>query len=501
MNKCRLKLTFFALMVISIAFLVINSCTTKTQTNPEEKPKLIVMITVDQFRAGYLERYDSVFTGGFRRLKDQGWRYDKARVDHAPTLSWPGHTTIATGAYPKNHGILSNAFIQGKTRRQAYFDEKENQILGFPGGMNLSGLRIKATGIADWIRAADPDAETVALSTGPGLAVGYGGRSLADRSKNHVYWLDVRAGEFVTSTFYRDEYPNWINNFNSNILTQYKEKTSWDLLVPEEYHHLARRDEASYEKNVGGQTTFPHKIEHITQKIEARTINYWFYNYNPEAEVALFHLAKESVKALSLGQRKSTDFLAVAIKSTDRIGHDFGPRSLEQLDVLYRIDKELEKFLDFLDLTVGKDNYILSLQADHGGPNIVEYELEQGRPAKRVTEKELKNLLSGIEKFVENYSGPEEDLPSSIAKELEKSARIIPVIMELSLNLSKMRSCIPPRPHTRLPIGTIRKCRFCSWEKGSYRAFQKNQHEQSTLLPPWLFKPAYPIRIPLTGKF
>jgi predicted AlkP superfamily pyrophosphatase or phosphodiesterase len=425
-----------------------------------QKPRLFIIITVDQFRADYLERYDKVFEGGFRRLRDEGHRFDKALVDHAPTLSWPGHTTIATGAHPKTHGISTNAVIVDKTVRQLILYDAQEHILGHSQAISFSPRRIRVTGIADWIHAADPEARTVALSTGT-MALCYGGRAQSDRAKNQVYWLDPTAGQFVTTSFYRDDYPAWLEAFNSETLPAYKKVLVWENSVPREYWYLARPDEKPYEGD-GIHTSFPHKIEHRFKEINQRAIDSWFDTYSPHANEALFALTKKAIAELRLGRRNSTDFLSVAIKSTDRIGHDYGPCSLEQLDNILRIDRELGKFMDFLDETIGKDGYIMVLTADHGAPNIVEYEIEQGRPAKRVSEEEIKALLWAVEEFIERYSGPEEELPTLIAKELEKADFVARAMTPEELSgdgpadrvLESYRNSCVPENKTTFPLWT-----------------------------------------------
>ena len=140
MNKIK-KYFCTALVIIFAVFTIQCSLTKK-----EERPKLIVIITLDQFRADYLEKYDETFTDGFRRLRDEGWRYDRAIVDHAPTLSWPGHTTIHTGAYPKNHGVASNEIIDENGRRKLLFLDPEEKILDHTGGVSFTPTITKVTG-------------------------------------------------------------------------------------------------------------------------------------------------------------------------------------------------------------------------------------------------------------------------------------------------------------------------------------------------------------------
>ncbi len=449
----------FPLMWI-IAILLVFSCTSSSAT---KSPRLFIIITVDQLRADHLWRYDKAFTGCFRRLRDEGWRYDKGIVDHAPTLSWPGHTTVATGAHPKTHGISSNAYIVDNVKRRLMLYDTEAQILGYPHALSLSSKKIRVTGMADWFRAADSEARTVALSTGPGLALCYGGRPHPERTKNHVYWLESSAGQFVTTTFYRDEYPEWIEKFNKEVLPDYKKSLVWENSVPEELRNLARMDDAAYEGD-GIHTTFPHKIEHKYRVVNETTINSWFYDYSPHANEALFALAKEAVKKLELGQRNAKDFLAIAIKSTDRIGHDYGPLSLEQMDNILRIDRELGKFLTFLDETIGRKNYIVALTSDHGAPNVVEYEITQGRKAKRVSEGEIRDLLSHIEEFIDNYTGSEDKLPVLITQELEKSDFVVRAMTPEELAgsgpadhiLHSYRNSYVPENKTTFPLWTYK---------------------------------------------
>ena len=305
-------------------------CAACSPSGGREAPKLVVMIGIDQFRADYLERYDGAFSGGFRRLKDEGWRVDRALVDHAPTLSWPGHTTLATGAHPRTHGIVSNAWFgmteDGEPQRTLSMVDPDHAVLGHPDQWGASPLHIRVTGIADWFRGAHPEARAVALSTGPALAVPYGGLTEGPSERNHVYWLSPSLGKFITTTYYRDEYPDWVRRFNEGQLPRHMEQRIWENSIPQEYVHMARADESPHEGD-GVHTTFPHRFEDLLGRpaTEADSVgfNRWFYNYSPGQNEALFALAREAVESLSLGQDDVTDLLTIAIKTVDRIGHDY----------------------------------------------------------------------------------------------------------------------------------------------------------------------------------
>jgi hypothetical protein len=401
------------LVLLSLALL--PSCREPRGSTP---PKLVVLVGVDQLRADYLRRYDSALSGGFRRLKDEGRYWERAIVDHAPTLSYPGHATLATGAYPRTHGFTANDWIEtdasGVKRRVLVAADPTTHSVGHPDEPSVSPRSLRVTGLADWIRAADPDARAVALSTGPALAMIYGGRALPDERRNHAYWLARSEVAFETSSYFRSSYPGWVATFNSEQMPRFAESRVWETTVPEADRHLARRDAAPYEGD-GEHTTFPHAFEG-----DEDAYSRWFFD-SPFADEALFALAATAVRAEKLGQRGATDLLTLAVKSVDRIGHDYGPRSQEQLDVLVRLDRLLGSFLQLLDETVGPDRYVVALSADHGAPNVVEFEIEEGRPGRRVREEEVQALLDDVERLVETHPGPREVVAERIARELERA--------------------------------------------------------------------------------
>jgi predicted AlkP superfamily pyrophosphatase or phosphodiesterase len=407
------------------ALLVVLAGLCHAQQPDETPPKLIVLIGLDQFRAGYLERYNEAFSGGFRRLINEGVWYQNAIVDHAPTLSLPGHTTLATGTNPRTHGITSNAWIDprqkpadnGKLIATIPHLDPGVHTLGDKTVRAFSPHKIRVDGLADWVRQANPGSRTVALSVS-GLAVLYGGRSAQHRSDNHVYWLGS-TGKFLTSSYYRDNYPDWINRFNEGMADKYVKQHVWDNTVPEKFRSLARQDKVDYEFD-GVHTSFPHTADELTKETNQKHYNWWFGRFSPYQNDALFDLAKESIHQLELGQRDPVDLLSIAVKLTDRIGHDFGPRSLEQLDVILRLDRLLGEFLHYLDNTVGKHNYVIAVSADHGAPNISEYEKANGREALRISSEDFEEALKSTASLIRDHGDDQQNLPALIAENLEQ---------------------------------------------------------------------------------
>lgn len=407
------------------AVLILLAGISHAQPVENTPPKLTVLIALDQFGSDYLERYNEAFTGGFRRLIDKGAWYRNAIVDHAPTLSLPGHTTLATGANPRTHGITSNAWINpghtpadnGRLRATIPYWDPLGFTLGEEKAGTFSPARILVEGLSDWVKKANPHSRTVALSVS-GLAVLYGGKAAATRDDNHVYWLES-SGKFQTSTYYRDNYPGWIDRFNDSMAEKYIARHTWDNTVPAKFQPLAAEDKASYEFD-GVHTSFPHTAEELAPDAGQDDYNRWFGRFSPYQNDALFDLARTSIEHLKLGQRNALDLLCIAVKLTDRIGHDFGPRSLEQLDVILRLDRLLGEFFSYLDRTVGEDNYVVALSADHGAPNISEYEQANGRQALRISSEDIQAALENVAGLVKGYSGDQQALPERIAENLEQ---------------------------------------------------------------------------------
>lgn len=408
-----------------VVLLALVSVSGQAEQVERASPKLMVLIGVDQFRADYLVRYNEAFTGGFRRMLDSGTWYRNATVDHAPTLSLPGHTTLATGANPRTHGITSNAWIS--PRQETTADgllsavtpslDLNRRSLGDERAYAWSSEHILVESLADWVKKADAESRSVALSV-TGLAALYGGRPASDRTENHVYWLGS-TGKFLTSDYYRDDYPDWVSEFNDAMPDRYVARKVWENTVPTGLRQLARTDEVVYEHD-GVHTHFPHRVEDsVRGEVNQSHYERWFGRYSPLQNDALFDLAKVAVGELELGQRGAVDLLSLAIKLTDRIGHDFGPRSLEQLDVIVRLDRLLGDFFTYLDKTVGAGNYVIALSADHGAPNIPEYEQEQGRQAIRIESKDIAAALDSVARLIRAHDASPGELPAHIATRLE----------------------------------------------------------------------------------
>jgi predicted AlkP superfamily pyrophosphatase or phosphodiesterase len=356
---------------------------------PQERPRLVVMVVVDQLRADLLDRYDDLFTGGFRRLRDGGFRFTQAAHDHANTETAPGHATLSTGVVPARHGIVSNDwYITRDGGWRAFYNAADSTapIVDVPNAAGRSPANLMRGGIADWFEQADPAAQVVSISHKDRASIPMAGRSHGD-----VYWILPSARRFVTSSYYRSDYPEWVVRFNADSMPRILGDSVWELEVPPEAVARARRDAYAYEAD-GVHTTFPHRYpESARQRFST-----WVVDHTPYPDVAVLGLARAAIRSLDLGGDAHTDFLAVSFSQADYLGHKYGPLSLEQLDNLLRLDKLLGELFVFFDANVGAGRWVLGLSADHGVMDTPEYRVEQGLPGRRLRSADIARLDSAV---------------------------------------------------------------------------------------------------------
>lgn len=296
-------------------------------------PDLVVLITVDQLRADYLVRYRDQFTGGFKRLLDQGAVFTNAFHDHAVTETAVGHASLLSGRFPRSVGIISN--------RRGVSDPQASVIVG--GGSGASPFRFRGSTFFDWLRLADPASRALSVSVkdrGAILPLG--------RAKQNVFWW--RDSLFTTSTYYADTLPSWVQAFNQRRLPQQYKGRPWTLLLePTAY---SEPDSVAFENSEGKQIAFPHSGLAFAD--------------TPWMDEVLAALAVAGVDALALGRQGHTDLLAVSFSTTDYIGHRFGPDSREIHDQILRLDRTLGAFIDSLYERVAPERVAVVLSADHG---------------------------------------------------------------------------------------------------------------------------------------
>jgi len=350
--------------------LLAAACTTGGQV-PDDHVRLVALVVVDQLRTDLIERYDDLYSGGIRRLLDEGHVFTEATHAHAATETAPGHATLATGVHPARHGIMGNSWYEERDGEWVSVYSVEDTlaaILDDPEAPGRSYRNLLTDGLADWLRAADPEARVVAISRKDRSAVTMGGRGGSD-----VYWVSAALPGLTTSTAYRDTLPGWIQALNAGPVGQLAARREWLNESPPRAWARSRPDTAAYEGN-GRETAFPHAGNSAS----------WALNSAPYGDEAVALAAVAALRELELGRREGTDFLAVSFSQTDAVGHDYGPTSREQLDNLLRLDRLLGELFTALDELVGEDRWVVGFSADHGVLTEPEYAAELGEPGRRV---------------------------------------------------------------------------------------------------------------------
>lgn len=347
-----------------------------------EPPKLILQITVDQLRADLPTRYyDRLGEGGFRYLWESGVVYRNAHHAHANTETIVGHTTLATGAHPSAHGMVGNLWFDRESGFTTYNVEDSNyRLLSIDASVDASTeidptqraarsdgrspAAMLVTTFADELRSnTGGNAKVVGISVKDRGAISMAGHS------GTAYWFSKASGEFVTSTYYLDQYPDWVNDFNATKPVQQFAGTQWKLLHDQDSYLFGDSDDREWEADVGGfGRTFPHDFGDGT----SRFFTTWL-TLSPAGDEIVLDFAKEALVAEELGQDAVTDYLSVSFSSTDYVGHVFGPSSLEAEDNILRLDRTLADLFAFVDKKVGLENTLIVLSADHGGPDTPGY--------------------------------------------------------------------------------------------------------------------------------
>ena len=384
-------------------------------------PKLVVMLIVDQLRGDLLDRYEPAFTGGLRRLLDEGFRFTQASYAHARTSTAPGHATLTTGVFPSRHGVVANSWYQrvGLDWEVSYaVGDPPKAILGFETEPSLEGRSPKMMlreGLPDWLRSENDRSRRVSISKKDRAAIPMGGRTT-----EHVYWLLPELGRFITSTHYLSRYPRWLDRFNDRVMPAIAEEEVWDTDVPEQFRSLARPDAAAYEFD-GVHSTFPHVSSEENAEDNPQVHNVWGFDQS-RVDAAVMALAHTVIDELKLGQRRAQDYLAISLSATDRIGHAYGPFSQEQLSNLIHVDLILGEFFEYLDEEVGEGEWLIGLAGDHGVVTIPEAQVEMGTnpDAVRIPDTERNAQLSEALVETARAGGSPEEIAERLARLVEQ---------------------------------------------------------------------------------
>ncbi len=320
------------------------------------RPRLLVVLVVDQMRADFVDRFRREWQGGLARVLDEGILYRDAHHDNAFTVTAAGHALIFSGKHPRSHGIIGNKWYDraSKERIEA-IEDRDQRNLGLEGP-GASPRWLRASTLAEWLRGEEPEARVLSVSRKDRAAV-----LMVGRGAEHVYWYEKSLPGATTSTFYRTSLPDFVTAFNARGLDRELATSTWSLTRGNAAGYEGTPDDVLGEnESFFGDRVFPHAVPQREEEPLAKIKSL------PGMDAWELALARDGVLALGLGTDDVPDLLAISLSATDAIGHLFGPDSLEQRDNLLRLDAELGAFFDFLDERVGLDRTVIVLTSDHG---------------------------------------------------------------------------------------------------------------------------------------
>lgn len=371
-------------------------------------PKLLIAIVIDQFRYDYLERFEAHYlpagksSGGFKRLLANGALLTNAHYPYINTYTAPGHATLFTGVVPARSGIVGNEWIDRITNRSVYCVEDTSvravgiETSASAGRMSPRNAFVEM--VTDYFKAVSPKSKVI------GIALKDRGAILpAGKKADAAFWFDAASGKWISSSYYfpSGNLPKWLEDFNARKLPESYLGKEWTRLLPESAYTMP--DEVQGESNLLGEDrpVFPHKIVDIAQLSDPRlrrTKRFEVISPTPFGNELTIEMAKAAIEGEALGQRGVTDILTISFSSPDYCGHAFGPDSQEQMDILIRLDRQLDEFFKYLDKKIGFENCWFALSADHGVSPLPELLQPDGKRGERLFKA---NTLDSLRRLVD----------------------------------------------------------------------------------------------------
>ena len=368
------KITILAIAILSVGSGYAQKSDANKHVKPSQeaiqKPKLVVGLVIDQMRWDYLYRYQSKYTdGGFKRLLNTGFSLNNVMIPYIPTVTALGHTSVYTGSVPSIHGIAGNDWTDKSTGKNVYCTTDTSvQAVGTSNAKigQHSPRNLWSTTITDQLGMATNFRSKVV------------GVSLKDRASilpaghnpTGAFWFDDSSGDFITSSYYMNDLPTWVKDFNAKNLPKSLVANGWDTLLPIGQYTESTSDNNKWEGLLGSAKTPTFPYSNLAADYEVKKDN---IRSTPFGNTLTLKFAEAAIDGYHMGRNADTDFLAINIASTDYAGHKFGPNSIEVEDVYLRLDRDLAAFFKMLDTKVGKGKYLVFLTADHGAAHSEGY--------------------------------------------------------------------------------------------------------------------------------
>ncbi len=371
-----------------VAFLIL-SCTKQLISH---RPKLVIMITIDQLPEELFHRIENEFTGGFKWLLDHGTFFRNTNHEHAYTVTGVGHFVLASGRYPGPAGVLGNSWYSRELKSSYYC--VEDSIAKPVGGEGKARSYRQTTGssMGDWVKMKDSKSKVFTVAGKDRAAVFMGGKN-ADLAIYYNY-----KGSFITSDYYTNQLPGWLEDFNRKLNFVTYRDSVWDHFGPPDFYEKYGTPDYFY----GEQDLFDHSEYSptlpISLKSKARNDANKYIGATPWFDRTVLTLAGKLIREENLGNDQHGDLLCISMSAADWIGHYYGPHSHEVLDYYLRLDQYLMTFINVVEYEVGLDNVIFVLSSDHGTMPLPEYMKLNGIDAGRLNTRILKEKVARIQK-------------------------------------------------------------------------------------------------------
>jgi predicted AlkP superfamily pyrophosphatase or phosphodiesterase len=428
MSSMRRSLAF-AICLTSLYFLL-----PMTSRQTFQRPKLLLVLSIDQMKFEYLGRFGDLFKGGFRRLLDHGAVFTDAKYRHANTETGPGHAVILSGRHASHSGIVANSWYDPLLRKSVNVVDDPVQSPVGGNGRRASPANFLGFTVGDLLKSESLSSKVIGVSLKDRSAILMGGRR-ADAA----YWYENENGAFITSSYYMRTAPDWLKRWNERKHVDQFAGKKWERLLA---------DTSLYERRAGPDAVegewdrkdivFPHMVRYRPPDMEF----YDDFRRTPFADEMTLQVAFEAMRAHDLGTDGATDILAIGFSATDIIGHTYGGDSQEIMDQLLRLDLTLQRLFDEIDRRIGLANTWVVLSADHGSMPLVELLQARGLGAKRVSAKALsakvnetlRKKFPNAPRLIANYDAPhfyldEKAVSQSGLKRSEVEACVVQALM------------------------------------------------------------------------
>ena len=364
---------------LALALFCTNALFAQTKPEPLARPKLVVGVVVDQMRYDYWYRYyDKYSEGGFKRMLREGFNCRNHHYHYALTVTAAGHASVYTGSAPAIHGIVGNDWYDRKLGKGMYCvaDSTVQSVGTANSAGKMSPKNLLTSTITDQLRIANNyQGKTI------GVAIKDRGAILpAGHTANGAFWFDSKTGNWITSTFYMNDLPQWVKDYNARKRPSELMKQNWHTLLPIEQYSESTTDDQPYEAKIAGakKSTFPYDLAGIAGDA------FGILASTPHGNTLTKEIALEALKHENLGKGPATDFLAISFSTPDYVGHAFGPNSVEEEDIYLRLDRDFAEIFAALDKQVGKGNYLFFISADHAVMDVAELWKQNRLPAGRL---------------------------------------------------------------------------------------------------------------------